>query len=99
MTRLAQLWRGELTLDEAFWTWAVIGGLIVNIVSSVLFVVMIMQEQPIAAFVVGYLFSVPYNIVAAVGVWRSADKHEGDRRWAEVARIVTAAGAILLSVT
>ena len=99
MTRLGRLWRGELTLDEAFWTWAVLGGLVVNIASSALFVVLIMQEQQIAAFVVGYLFSVPYNILVAVGVWRSADKHDGDRRWAEIARIVTAAGAILLSVT
>lgn len=99
MKQLGRLWRGELTLDSAFWTWAVIGGLLVNVTSSAAFLALVMAEQPVAAVVVGYVLSVPYNIVAVVGVWRSAARHEGDPRWAETARIVTAVGAIILSLT
>ena len=99
MNHLGRLWRGELSLDSAFWNWAVIGGLIVNGLSSALFAYLIMAELPIWAAVAGYSFSVPYNVIVAVGVWRSADRHDGDRRFAETARLVTAVGMILLSVT
>ena len=99
MNQLAHLWRGELTLQNAFWNWAVIGGLIVNLSSSVLFVLFIMADRPIAALVFGYALSLPYNVTVSVGVWRSAERYEGEHRWAELAKIVTIAGMVLLSIT
>jgi len=99
MKSLRRLWRGELPLRDAFWSWAVIGGLFVNGATSVLFLVLIMADRPIAGLVAGYAFAVPYNFVVAVGVWRAADRYEGDRRWAEAARIVTLVGMVVLSVT
>ena len=71
MKHLGRLWRGELPLESAFWNWAVLGGLIVNVVSSVLFLFLLTAEQPIVALLVGYGLSIPYNILATVGVWRS----------------------------
>ena len=99
MQQLSRLWRGEQRLDSAFWTWAVLGGLLINVSSSGLFLALIVAEQPVAAVLAGYAYSVPYNVVVTVGVWRSAARYDGDPRWAEVARIVTLVGAILLSVT
>jgi hypothetical protein len=99
MTRLGALWRGDLPLETTFWTWAVIGGLAVNITTSLLFLVLIMQEQPFAAIVAGYVLSVPYNVVATVGVWRSASRYSGPRHWADLARLVTTVGMVVLSVT
>jgi len=99
MKHLSRLWRGELALDNAFWNWAVLGGLFINGASSALFLILIMADREISALIVGYSFSVPYNIVVLVGVWRSAERYPGDRRWADLARIVTAVGAVLLSVT
>jgi hypothetical protein len=99
MTRLSALWLGNLPLEVAFWTWAVIGGMAVNIITSLLFLVLVIQGQPLAAFVVGYLLSVPYNIVATVGVWRSASQYSGPRHWADLARLVTTVGMVILSVT
>ena len=43
--------------------------------------------------------SVPYNMVVAVGVWRSAGRYEGDPRLRNLARIVMVAGMLLLSLT
>jgi hypothetical protein len=60
---------------------------------------LIMADRPIAAFVAGYAPSIPYNVIVSVGVWRAAERHVGDPRWADLARIVTAVGMILLSVT
>jgi hypothetical protein len=99
MTKLVQLWRGELSLFDAFWNWAVIGGVAVNAVTSVAFLALAMQGWMLAAFVAGYGLSLPYNIFASVGVWRSAGRYPGDRRWADLARAVTLAGMVLLSFT
>jgi len=99
MKSLCHLWRGELALQDAFWGWAVIGGLIINVASSALFLFLIIAEHLAAAFVFGYVLSVPYNILVSVGVWRSAERYSGDRQWADLARIVTVIGMVLLSVT
>ena len=99
MTVLGRLWRGELELATAFWNWAVFGGLIVNVSSSALFLVLIVNGHPISAILAGYAVSIPYNIFVSVGVWRSAAHHPGDPNWANFVRIVTIIGMILLSVT
>jgi hypothetical protein len=96
---LYRLWHGELTLQNAFWNWAVFGGLIINVASSGLFLFLVMTDRLILALVVGYAISVPYNVVVLVGVWRSAGRFDGERRWADLARIITVIGMVLLSVT
>lgn len=99
MTRLRALWSGNLPLGEAFWTYAVSVGLTVNLITTLLFLVLISWDRPVAALFVGYALSVPYNVVALVGVWRSAARYQGERIHADLARIVTLVGMVLLSVT
>jgi hypothetical protein len=99
MSALRRLWNGDLPLPQAFWHWAVAGGIAVNGLTSILFLALIMNDRIVTAFVVGYALSVPYNIVVTVGVWRSAGRYQGDRRWADLARIVTVAGMTVLSLT
>ncbi len=99
MKHLLRLLHGELALENAFWNGAVFGGLIINVISTALFLFLIMANRPISAFIVGYAFSVPYNIIVTVGVWRSAERYTGERRWADLARMVTVVGMILLSIT
>ena len=96
---VTRLWNGETPLPKAFWSWAVFGGLIVNLTSSAAFLFLIMAERTVAAAIAGYLFSVPYNLVVVVGVWRAAARYDGEQRWADLARIVTVAGMVVLSVT
>ena len=88
-----------MPLGEAFWTYAVVGGLAVNLTTSLLFLFLVLADWLLAALVVGYGLSVPYNVVALVGVWRAAERHEGEPAQAELARIVTLIGMILLTVT
>jgi hypothetical protein len=96
---LRRLWLGELPLHRAFWNWAVAGGLAVNAATSILFLGLIVAGFPVTAVVAGYACSVPYNVVVAVGVWRSAGRYRGEKRWADAARIVTVVGMTVLSVT
>ena len=99
MKVLGRLWRGELALADAFWSWAVLGGLAVNLATTALLLYLITEDRPIAALIGGYVLSVPYNVIVAVGVWRSAERYEGDRRWAESMRIITVVGMAILSFT
>ena len=99
MNQVMLLWRGEMDLQTAFWNWAVFGGLIINLVSSGLFLLLAVNDQIGAAIIVGYGCSLPYNLLASVGVWRSADRYTGDQRWAELAKTITAIGMTLLSIT
>jgi hypothetical protein len=99
MPALMRLWRGELPLPTAFWNWAVAGGLLVNVTTSFAFLLLIARDQPIAALIVGYVLSVPYNIVATVGVWRAAGRYAGPSHWAQAARLATVVGMGVLSVT
>lgn len=75
------------------------GGLVVNLASSAGFLFLMTSDRLAAALIIGYGFSLPYNILVSVGVWRSADRYEGERQWADLAKLVTAVGMVLLSVT
>ncbi len=96
---IARLWRGDLPLAEAFWSWAVLGGLLVNVSTTIGFLWLLMAGQTIAAYLVGYALSLPYNLVATVGVWRSAGRAGADARWAGAARVAVAVGMTILSLT
>jgi hypothetical protein len=99
MNSLRRLWRGELALADAFWNWAVFGGLAINAATSALLLFLITTDRPISALIAGYAPAVPYNVIVSVGVWRSAERYAGERRWADLARIITIIGMVLLSVT
>jgi len=99
MTKLLALWSGDLALNEAFWTWTVTVGLLVNIATSTLFLVLILQDQPLAAVLVGYGLSVPYNILAIVGVWLSAARYGGPSLHADLARLASVLLMAALTLT
>ena len=98
MPRLRSLWSGDLPLGEAFWTYAVAGGVAVNGVTTLLLFALLAADRPIAALLLGYGLPLPYNVTALVGVWRSAARHEGKRLHAELARIVTPVLIAVLSL-
>jgi hypothetical protein len=95
---IARLWRGDLPLAEAFWNWAVLGGLLVNISTTIGFLWLVMAGQAAAAYVL-HVLPLPYNLVVGVGVWRAAGRPEADPRWAGAARLAVAIGMPILSLT
>lgn len=99
MAKLTSLWSGDLALDDAFWTWAVTVGLLINIATSILFLVLILGDRPLAAVIAGYALSIPYNLVATVGVWRSAARYPGPSIHADLARIATVVLMAALTLT
>ena len=99
MKKLHSLWLGRLPLSEAFWTWAIGIGILVNLTTSALFLAMIAADRPWAALLFGYALSIPYNLLAVVGVWRSAGRYQGPASHADLARVVTIIVMLFLTVT
>ena len=99
MAKLLALWRGDLPIGEAFWTWTVFGGLLVNISTSIAFFALITVDLPWVALFVGYGLSIPYNVVAVVGVWKSAARHDGPQSQANLARGASLILMAILSLT
>ncbi|MEX0923227.1 MAG: hypothetical protein WD489_11065 [Rhodovibrionaceae bacterium] len=95
---LVSLWRGARPLGEAFWLWAVLGAAAVNFGTSALFLALISAGHPVIAWIAGYALSIPYNVLALVGVWRSADSYEGAAFWAHAARSIALVGLVVISV-
>jgi len=92
MTALVgRLWAGEIPLAEAFWHYAVGYGLLLNIATSALFLILLGNDAGPAFLVLTFLLPVPYNALVVVAVWQSANRYRGPQRWAEIARF----GAVL----
>lgn len=96
---ILRLWRGEIALSQAFWHYAVIIGFIVNATSTLLFMGLIANDYPTLAALVGYGLSIPYNILAIVGVWRSSERYDGAKSTAELARVAGLVWVVILSIT
>lgn len=98
MEVLRRLWSGEMPLEEAFWTYAVIGGIAVNLVANVAFFILLAFDYLVTAFSIGYGFATAYNLFVTVGVWRSAGRPEVAPRRATVYRTITVIGMTLVSL-
>ncbi len=96
---LGRLWRGEMPLADAFWTWAVAVGFIINGSTSIACYALLIADRPIAALIIGYLLSVPFNIVATVGVLRSTRREDADPALARFVRVIIIPVMVLLSLT
>ena len=76
--RLKDLWAGRLPLADAFWTYNVFWGLLLNIFASISgFAVLVGMEGREPRSCRGISLAVHalpllYNVIVLVGVWRSA---------------------------
>lgn len=93
------LWVGDVPLPVAFWQYAVFYGLLANIVASFAFVMLAAIGTSPWLFIPVFLLPVPYNLLMIVAVWRSAARYQGPQKWADLARIATLLGMLLLSAT
>ena len=83
---LGKLWRGQLPLEIAFWHYAIYYGLILNLAVSTISIVLLLNDAPFTLVVPVHLVPLPYSVLAAVGVWRSA-RRRGSGKFPHFARI------------
>jgi len=97
--KVKSLWAGDVPLAETFWQYAVVYGLLINFVATALSLVLAVAEASPWVYVAAFFLPTPYNVLAIVAVWRSAERYEGPRKWADLARLVTLVGMLLLTVS
>lgn len=61
--------------------------------------VLVTRDLPITGLIVGYAVSVPYNLLAMIGVWRASEVHDGDPGVAKGMRWLAVIIAAVLCVT
>ena len=98
MRTLRAFWRGDLPLAEAFWTWTVAVGLAINLSTTIALLTLISLDRPWLAVVAGYSVSVPYNIMAVIGTWRSAERYQAPDIHADLGRGASVMLMALLSM-
>ena len=87
-----------MPLAIAFWRWAVLAGLPLNLLALLVSLVLLTQRETAWALVVGHGATLPFNLLVAVGVWRAAARYQGPRIWAEAAKTATVAGMVVLTI-
>jgi hypothetical protein len=99
MSVLGRVWRGEAPLADLVWTWLLLGGLAVNISTSIGFLALVSAGEVWWALFVGYGLSLPYNLLVGVGCWRAAARDPAARLPIAVTRALLLAFLLVLSVT
>ena len=89
-----KLANGDFGLAKTFWLYNVLVTLIVKIV----FEVFIEVSQSIGLLVVFLLAYTAYEIPVLMGIWRAANKYQGPKIWAVLARIEVVLGAIWIVI-
>ena len=85
-TKALDLWRGRVPLRTAFWEFAVVYGVTINIFATGGSLIGYAVDAP--GWLTAFLFALPllYYSFAAVAVWRSAACYRGSSIWPELAR-------------
>lgn len=89
MRSLRDLWTGRLSLNEALWNWGLFRGLSLNVGCTMISMWIWLEHDTgpaAAAALVIHFLPVPYNVVFAVGAWRSAADVQHSPRTRALAR-------------
>ena len=62
-------------------------GLLLNLVTHLVFFVLLLNDANMAVVAFAFVTPVPYNISIVVAVWRSAARYPGPKSWADLARL------------
>ncbi len=71
--RIKALWRGEVSLAQAFWTVTLLYGTLINLTATGLMFAALAAGLPSLIAVAMHLLPLPYNVLALMGVWHSAN--------------------------
>jgi hypothetical protein len=97
MRELQDLWQGKLPLHVAFWKHAVGYGLALNLVTTGAMLMLIVMEVPVSLAIIVHFLPVPYLILAACGVWRSADRFPVSAAMSQAAKVGVLAWCVFLA--
>jgi tetrahydromethanopterin S-methyltransferase subunit G len=80
----SKLVNGDFGLAKTYWLYGFVVGLIINVLTRII--------PSLGALAVILAVAIPYQIMVLLGVWRAADKYQGRKAWAILAKIATVLG-------
>ena len=93
-----RLWAGDLPLPQAIWEYAVFYGLLINVLTDVLFYALLINDANSVLVVLAFALPIPYNIFVIVAVWRSAGRYPGPEKLRDLARLGTVVWMVVLTL-
>lgn len=94
--RIVALWLGEVSLSQAFWTVTLLYGTLINVIGTGLMFAALLAGLPSLIAISMHLLPLPYNILALIGVWRSAKAYKGPPSHAAAAQTAAVLWFILM---
>ncbi|MCU0894722.1 MAG: hypothetical protein MUD06_10445 [Rhodospirillales bacterium] len=98
LRRITDLWRGRLPLADAFWTYAIFWGFLINMATTLTSLGLVVADVPGWVAVLVHFAPLPWNLLVLFGVWRSAGRPEVSERLRLVARGVIVAWSGFLTL-
>jgi len=80
----SRLVNGDFGLAKTYWLYGVAVGIVINFLSRIV--------PSLGALAVILVLAIPYQVMVLLGVWRAADKYQGRKAWAILAKIATVLG-------
>ncbi|MGZ8997069.1 MAG: hypothetical protein ACXW3P_11380 [Rhodospirillales bacterium] len=96
--RITDLWRGHVPLADAFWTYAIFWGFLINMATTLASLALVVADVPGWIAGVVHFAPLPWNLLALVAVWRSAGRPEVPQGMRVVARSVIVAWSAFLTI-
>ena len=98
MHGLLDLYRGAQPLSRALWGYALVWGTLINLTALLASLAALAAGGPQWLAVALFLLPLPYVLLAAIGVWRSAGQPAVPARRATAARLLVSAWALAMLV-
>jgi hypothetical protein len=92
-TMIIRVWRGKIALQYTFWLFGVGGGLALGlpIFSAMMALTDVPDDDTAVVFLAALGFLSVYLTWVIVGVWRAANKYQGEKAWVVLAKIFVVA--------
>lgn len=98
LLRIADLWSGRLPLADAFWTYAIFWGFLINMATTLTSLGLVVANAPAWIAAAAHFAPLPWNVLVLVAVWRSAARPEVSENLRLVARSVIVAWSAFLTI-
>jgi hypothetical protein len=96
---IKSLWRGEVKLWKIFWIYGIAAVILIPFLLPYFFVIMSSTFPKIPDIVYIYpsfFIYAAYGLLVIVGIWRSADKYQGPKKWVFLAKLTIITFAVIL---
>lgn len=97
MNTLSKLWRGEYSLAKTYWLFGVVANIVLGIPINLYNMVTPESQASYAYYFLAYLILYAfYNVIASIGLWRSASAYTNGVVWKYISKAVSVIGLLTI---